>query len=459
MEKIEIYSSIDNELLGSVEKMSKEKVNEIYLEARKALKEWKNLSTIERAEYLYKAADELDKIKFELAELVTKEISKPYKDSLQEIERTIYLIKYSAEEGKRIFGEIVEAKNYDKNANGKISLVRREAIGVVLAIAPFNYPINLSASKIAPALIMGNVVVFKPPTQGVLSALKLVKAFEKANLPKGVLQVVTGKGSEIGDYLNTHNEIDFINFTGSTNIGKKIAAQSIMKPLMLELGGKDAAIVLDDADLEKASKEIVAGAYSYSGQRCTAIKRVLVTNKVHDELIEKIKEKVLKLKVGNPFDNVDIAPLIDNNSADFVENLIKDAINKGAKEEVKYTRKNNLISPSLLSNVSLDMDIAWEEPFGPVLPIIKIDSVDEAIKIANKSEYGLQSSVFTKDIDIAFKIANELEVGSVHINNKTQRGPDNFPFLGIKNSGLGIQGIRDSILAMSKIKSIILDIK
>lgn len=459
MEKIEIYSSIDNELLGSVEKMSKEKVNEIYLEARKALKEWKNLSTIERAEYLYKAADELDKIKFELAELVTKEISKPYKDSLQEIERTIYLIKYSAEEGKRIFGEIVEAKNYDKNANGKISLVRREAIGVVLAIAPFNYPINLSASKIAPALIMGNVVVFKPPTQGVLSALKLVKAFEKANLPKGVLQVVTGKGSEIGDYLNTHNEIDFINFTGSTNIGKKIAAQSIMKPLMLELGGKDAAIVLDDADLEKASKEIVAGAYSYSGQRCTAIKRVLVTNKVHDELIEKIKEKVLKLKVGNPFDNVDIAPLIDNNSADFVENLIKDAINKGAKEEVKYTRKNNLISPSLLSNVSLDMDIAWEEPFGPVLPIIKIDSVDEAIKIANKSEYGLQSSVFTKDIDMAFKIANELEVGSVHINNKTQRGPDNFPFLGIKNSGLGIQGIRDSILAMSKIKSIILDIK
>ena len=458
METIKIYSPINNEYIGEVEKMSKEDVDRKYLQARESFVSWKNLSTVERAQYIYKAADELEKMKEEVANIMTSEISKSYKDSLTEVERTVYLMKYSAEEGMRIFGEVYEGGSYDAKMKNKISVIRREPMGVVLAIAPYNYPVNLSASKIAPALIGGNVVIFKPPTQGAICALKLIEAFEKAGLPKGVLQAITGKGSEIGDYLNTREEIDCINFTGSTEIGERIGMQAGMKPILLELGGKDSGIVLEDADLEVASKEIVSGAYSYSGQRCTAIKRVLVREEVADELVYKLKEKVEKLSVGNPFDNVDIVPLIDEKSAIFVEGLVKDAISKGANLLTEFKREGNLLTPILLDNVTLDMDIAWIEPFGPVLPVIRLKTDEEILKVANDSEYGLQSSVFTKNIDRAFYFANKLEVGTVHINNKTQRGPDNFPFLGIKNSGTGVQGIRQSILSMTKVKNIVLNI-
>lgn len=456
--KINVLSPVDGSLLGSIKKMSQDDVNDIYLKARKSFKSWKELSTAKRAEYMHKAADELEKAKVKIATLLAKEISKPYKDALTEVERTVGLIKYSAEEGMRIFGEVFEGGNYDEGSKNKIAIARREPMGVVLAISPFNYPVNLAASKIVPALIAGNTVVFKPASQGVLSGIELVKCFENAGLPEDVLQVVTGKGSEIGDYLNTHKEIDFINFTGSTPIGERIGIQAKMKPILLELGGKDAAIVLEDADLDKAAKDIVAGAFSYSGQRCTAIKRVLVMEEIADTLVEKIKEKVLNLKVGNPFEDVEITPLIDEKSAVFVEKLINDAIEKGAKPLTSIKRESNLIYPALLDNVTVEMDIAWEEPFGPVLPIIRVKSEEEALEIANRSEYGLQSSIFTKNIDKALKFANELEVGTVHINNKTQRGPDNFPFLGIKNSGAGVQGIRYSILSMTKVKTIVLDI-
>ncbi|QXW66013.1 NADP-dependent glyceraldehyde-3-phosphate dehydrogenase [Streptobacillus moniliformis] len=455
--KINVLSPIDGSVLGSVKKMTQEDVNQIYINSRKLFKEWKKLSTAKRAEIMYKAADILDENKERIAILMSKEISKPFKDSLAEIERTVGLIKYSAEEGMRIFGEVYEGKNYDESSKNKVAIVRREPVGIVLAISPFNYPINLAASKIVPALISGNTVVFKPASQGVLSGIELVKCFEEAGLPEGVLQIITGKGSEIGDYLNTHKEIDFINFTGSTSVGEKIGIQAKMKPILLELGGKDAAIVLEDANLDKAANDIVSGAFSYSGQRCTAIKRVLVMENVADELVDKIKNKVLNLKVGNPFENVVITPLIDEKSAIFVENLIMDAINKGAKALTEIKRESNLIYPVLLDNVNTEMDIAWEEPFGPVLPIIRVKSEKEALEIANNSEYGLQSSIFTNNIEKAFKFANELEVGTVHINNKTQRGPDNFPFLGIKNSGSGVQGIRHSILSMTKIKTIVLD--
>ncbi|WP_064606766.1 NADP-dependent glyceraldehyde-3-phosphate dehydrogenase [Streptobacillus moniliformis] len=455
--KINVLSPIDGSVLGSVKKMTQEDVNQIYINSRKLFKEWKKLSTAKRAEIMYKAADILDENKERIAILMSKEISKPFKDSLAEIERTVGLIKYSAEEGMRIFGEVYEGKNYDESSKNKVAIVRREPVGIVLTISPFNYPINLAASKIVPALISGNTVVFKPASQGVLSGIELVKCFEEAGLPEGVLQIITGKGSEIGDYLNTHKEIDFINFTGSTSVGEKIGIQAKMKPILLELGGKDAAIVLEDANLDKAANDIVSGAFSYSGQRCTAIKRVLVMENVADELVDKIKNKVLNLKVGNPFENVVITPLIDEKSAIFVENLIMDAINKGAKALTEIKRESNLIYPVLLDNVNTEMDIAWEEPFGPVLPIIRVKSEKEALEIANNSEYGLQSSIFTNNIEKAFKFANELEVGTVHINNKTQRGPDNFPFLGIKNSGSGVQGIRHSILSMTKIKTIVLD--
>ena len=457
--EITIYSPINQEELGTVPAMSQAEVDEAMQAARAALPAWRALSAVERAAYLHKTAAILERDKEEIGTILAKEVAKGIKAAIGEVVRTADLIRYAAEEGLRITGQAMEGGGFEAASKNKLAVVRREPVGVVLAIAPFNYPVNLSGSKIAPALIAGNVVMFKPPTQGSISGLLLAKAFEEAGIPAGVFNTITGRGSEIGDYIIEHKEVNFINFTGSTPIGERIGRLAGMRPIMLELGGKDAALVLEDADLEHAAKQIVAGAFSYSGQRCTAIKRVIVLESVADKLATLLQEEVSKLTVGDPFDNADITPVIDNASADFIWGLIEDAQEKGAQALTPIKREGNLLWPVLFDQVSKDMKVAWEEPFGPVLPIIRVANVEEAITFANESEFGLQSSVFTNDFKKAFEIAEKLEVGTVHINNKTQRGPDNFPFLGVKGSGAGVQGIKYSIEAMTNVKSIVFDVK
>ena len=457
--EITIYSPINQEELGTVPAMTQAEVDEAMQAARAALPAWRDLSPVERAAYLHKAAAILERDKEEIGTILAKEVAKGFKASIGEVVRTAELIRYAAEEGLRITGQAMEGGGFEAASKNKLAVVRREPVGVVLAIAPFNYPVNLSGSKIAPALIAGNVVMFKPPTQGSISGLLLAKAFEEAGIPAGVFNTITGRGSEIGDYIIEHKEVNFINFTGSTPIGERIGRLAGMRPIMLELGGKDAALVLEDADLEHAAKQIVAGAFSYSGQRCTAIKRVIALESVADTLADLLQAEVAKLTVGDPFDNADITPVIDNASADFIWGLIEDAQEKGAQALTPIKREGNLLWPVLFDQVTKDMKVAWEEPFGPVLPIIRVASVEEAIAFANESEFGLQSSVFTNDFKKAFEIAEKLEVGTVHINNKTQRGPDNFPFLGVKGSGAGVQGIKYSIEAMTNVKSIVFDVK
>ena len=457
--EITIYSPINQEELGTVPAMSQAEVDEAMQAARAALPAWRALSAVERAAYLHKTAAILERDKEEIGTILAKEVAKGIKAAIGEVVRTADLIRYAAEEGLRITGQAMEGGGFEAASKNKLAVIRREPVGVVLAIAPFNYPVNLSGSKIAPALIAGNVVMFKPPTQGSISGLLLAKAFEEAGIPAGVFNTITGRGSEIGDYIIEHKEVNFINFTGSTPIGERIGRLAGMRPIMLELGGKDAALVLEDADLEHAAKQIVAGAFSYSGQRCTAIKRVIVLESIADQLATLLQEEVSKLTVGDPFDNADITPVIDNASADFIWGLIEDAQEKGAQALTPIKREGNLLWPVLFDQVTKDMKVAWEEPFGPVLPIIRVANVEEAIAFANESEFGLQSSVFTNDFKKAFEIAEKLEVGTVHINNKTQRGPDNFPFLGVKGSGAGVQGIKYSIEAMTNVKSIVFDVK
>ncbi|HGL7191898.1 TPA: NADP-dependent glyceraldehyde-3-phosphate dehydrogenase [Streptococcus pneumoniae] len=458
-QEITIYSPINQEELGTVPAMTQTEADEAMQAARAALPAWRALSAVERAAYLHKTAAILERDKEEIGTILAKEVAKGIKAAIGEVVRTADLISYAAEEGLRITGQAMEGGGFEAASKNKLAVVRREPVGIVLAIAPFNYPVNLSASKIAPALIAGNVVMFKPPTQGSISGLLLAKAFEEAGIPAGVFNTITGRGSEIGDYIIEHKEVNFINFTGSTPIGERIGRLAGMRPIMLELGGKDAALVLEDADLEHAAKQIVAGAFSYSGQRCTAIKRVIVLESVADKLATLLQEEVSKLTVGDPFDNADITPVIDNASADFIWGLIEDAQEKEAQALTPIKREGNLLWPVLFDQVTKDMKVAWEEPFGPVLPIIRVASVEEAIAFANESEFGLQSSVFTNDFKKAFEIAEKLEVGTVHINNKTQRGPDNFPFLGVKGSGAGVQGIKYSIEAMTNVKSIVFDVK
>lgn len=457
--EIKIYAPATGEELGSVPAMSREEVDQVYASARAALADWRALSYVERAAYLHKAAAILVRDAEKIGAVLSKEVAKGYKAAVSEVIRTAEIINYAAEEGLRMEGEVLEGGSFEAASKKKIAIVRREPVGLVLAISPFNYPINLAGSKIAPALIAGNVVALKPPTQGSISGLLLAEAFAEAGLPAGVFNTITGRGSVIGDYIVEHEAVNFINFTGSTPIGERIGKLAGMRPIMLELGGKDSAIVLEDADIALAAKNIVAGAFGYSGQRCTAVKRVLVMESVADQLVAEIKGLVEKLLIGMPEDNADITPLIDTKAADFVEGLVNDAADKGAQALTEIKRDGNLICPILFDRVTTNMRLAWEEPFGPVLPVIRVSSVEEAISISNQSEYGLQASIFTTNFPQAFAIAEKLEVGTVHINNKTQRGTDNFPFLGAKKSGAGVQGVKYSIEAMTSLKSVVFDIQ
>ncbi|MFV0342034.1 MAG: NADP-dependent glyceraldehyde-3-phosphate dehydrogenase [Anaerocolumna sp.] len=458
-EEIEIVSPVNGQIIGKVPSMSREEVDGVIKKANDNFRKRKDGPLNERAEILYKTATLLEKHVDRLAELLVLEVGKDKKSAHAEVVRTADFIRFTADTAKSIHGESIQGDTFSGFNKEKFAMVTREPVGAVLAISPFNYPINLASSKIAPALVSGNTVIFKPATVGSLCGTELVKIFIEAGIPEGVLGLVTGKGGVIGDYVVTHPGINFINFTGSTEVGQSISQKAHMVPLLMELGGKDAAIVLKDANLGFAAKNIVAGAFSYSGQRCTAVKRILVLNEVADELIKYIQEEMNKLTVGNPLEKqVDVVPLINDKAAEFVWELMEDAKNKGAKLITGGKREGNLIYPSLFDYVTEDMRVAWEEPFGPVLPILRVNSMEEAIDLANRSEYGLQSSVFTENLSDAFHVANKLEVGTVQVNNKTERGPDHFPFLGVKKSGIGTQGIRYSIEAMTRVKATVINL-
>ncbi|KAJ8450429.1 hypothetical protein Cgig2_002114 [Carnegiea gigantea] len=485
-----------------VQACTQEEVNKVMELAKVAQKSWAKTPLWKRAELLHKAAAILKEHKHPIAECLVKEIAKPAKDAVSEVVRSGDLVSYCAEEGVRILGEgkFLVSDSFPGNERTKYCLTSkivpkfREAniqrtfaawflkipLGLVLAIPPFNYPVNLAVSKIAPALIAGNSLVLKPPTQGAVAALHMVYCFHLAGFPKGLISCVTGKGSEIGDFLTMHPGVNCISFTGG-DTGIAISKKAGMIPLQMELGGKDACIVLEDADVDLAAANIVKGGFSYrqifcpcftfflhlvnnlgnlphNGQRCTAVKVVLVMESVADTLVEKVNAKVAKLTVGPPEDDCDITPVVTESSANFIEGLVKDAKEKGATFCQEYRREGNLIWPLLLDHVRPDMRIAWEEPFGPVLPVIRINSVEEGIHHCNASNFGLQGCVFTKDINKAILISDAMETGTVQINSAPARGPDHFPFQGIKDSGIGSQGITNSINMMTKMKSTVINL-
>ncbi|VAH44336.1 unnamed protein product [Triticum turgidum subsp. durum] len=398
-----------------VQACTQEEVNKVMDAAKVAQKSWARTPLWKRAELLHKAAAILKEHKTPIAECLVKEIAKPAKDAVSEVVRSGDLVSYTAEEGVRILGEgkLLVSDSFPGNERNKYCLSSKVPLGVVLAIPPFNYPVNLAVSKIGPALIAGNSLVLKPPTQGAVAALHMVHCFHLAGFPKGLISCVTGKGSEIGDFLTMHPGVNCISFTGG-DTGIAISKKAGMVPLQMELGGKDACIVLEDADLDLVAANVVKGGFSYSGQRCTAVKVVLI--------------------------------------------MEADAKEKGATFCQEYRREGNLIWPLLLDHVRPDMRIAWEEPFGPVLPVIRINSVEEGIHHCNASNFGLQGCVFTRDINKAIMISDAMESGTVQINSAPARGPDHFPFQGLKDSGIGSQGITNSINMMTKVKSTVINL-
>ena len=448
MASLAIRSPIDDSLVGRVPACSRRDVDRVLAAASKAQIAWADRSPAERAKIVRAAASELRRDVRELSRLLTVEVGKTPKDARDEVLRTADLIAATATEAGKLKPETNRSQDFPKSKPGRVQTVVRVPWGAVLAIGPFNYPVNLTASKIAPALAMGNAIVLKPATQGSLAGVRVAGAFHRAGVPKALLPVITGSGSTIGDYLVTHDGIDLVSMTGSTAVGHHIAAETGMIPLLMELGGNDPAIVLADADLDLAADSIVRGAFRYTGQRCTAVKRVYVINTVADKLVGRIVERTVA-QFGS------LGPVISSKQAAYLEGLLKDAVKRGGKILTGGSREGRYVQATVVDRVPHAARLVAEEQFGPILPIVRVPNAETALKLANDTNYGLQASVFAKNRKRAEQLAERIQAGGVHLNGPDQRGPDNFLFTAMKDSGLGAQGIRYALEAMSRPKGIV----
>lgn len=454
---LEVRSPVDGSVIGKVHEYAPEEIDAIFDTCGAEQPAWEATPVDERSAVLHRLADVLEEHADDLADLVTMEIAKSRSDAAGEVSRSADFVRYTAEEVKRMVGDAQFSDAFPGESRTKLSIGYRVPHGTVLCIPPFNYPVNLAVSKVAPALAAGNAVVLKPPSHGALTGTVLGDLVLEAGVPAGVSHVVTGRGSRIGDYLVEHPAVDMICFTGSSDTGMDLAKKAGMVPLLLELGGKDPAIVLADADLEAAADDIVSGAFTYSGQRCTAVKRVLVSEPVADRLVELLASRIDDLTVGDPRDDCTVTPLVETSSAERAEEMVAQAVEKGASVVRGGERDGNLVPPTLVDHVTDAMDLAWVEPFAPLLPVLRVANAAEAVELANRSRYGLQAAVFSRDVDVATHLAQRLEVGTVQINGKTARGPDHFPFVGTKSSGIGTQGARYTLEAMTRTKSMVVN--
>jgi aldehyde dehydrogenase (NAD+) len=403
---------------------------------------WKRTPAPHRAEILLKAAHLLETRKEELATTMVREMGKVIKEARGDVQEAVDMAKYMAGEGRRLVGQTVPSELKDKFA-----MAIRQPIGVVGLITPWNFPIAIPSWKILPALVCGNTVVFKPATDTPLCALMLVEILVEAGLPPGVLNFVTGSGGKVGMSIVEDPRVRAVSITGSTAVGKQVAGRcgELMKRISCELGGKNAICVMDDADLELAVDGALWGAFGTAGQRCTAASRIIVHKSRYKEYVEAFVERTKALKLGNGLDpSVQVGPVVSKGQLNSVNEYVRIGEKEGAKLAFggKILTEGELADgcfhqPTVFTDVRPDMRIAQEEIFGPVTAIIKVDSYEEAIKVANGTEYGLSLSMYTKDVNRAFKAMEELESGIVYINAPTIGAEIQLPFGGIKQTGNG----------------------
>lgn len=456
---IDVTNPADDTLVGQVPALTRADVLRAIDAAHGARRKIRDLPAIQRIEILERAKHILEQNRSLLIDLVVAESGKPVNVAKGEVKATIERLALTAQEARTMHGEFIPG-DWVEDTKSKFAIVRRQPRGVVAAITPFNYPLFIAAAKVVPALVAGNTVIVKPSTETPLSMLFFAKAMEEAGLPSGVLNIVTGRGREIGDIIAESQKVDMISFTGSTAIGERIAQKAGMKHLALELGGKGAALVLDDANLDLAARETVRGGLRFQGQRCDAVARILVDEKVADKFVEKLLAEVAKYPMGDTRDEkTQIGPLIKPAAVKLAQDLVLDARAKGAKLLAGGSSVGNYHEPTVLDHVTLDMRIAWEEQFAPILPIIRIrGGVEEMVEIANRSEYGLDSSVFTNDVNRAWGVAKRLEDGAVTINGFPAHGVGHFPFGGNKRSGMGREGIHASLEEMTRVQTIVMNL-
>lgn len=418
----------------------------------------REMSAFKISNKLFNVVEKLKEKRLEFAESLTLEVGKPINEALLEVDRSIETLKLSAEEAKRIYGESVPL---DAGMGGKgfFAFTQKEPLGVVAAITPFNYPLNLTIHKIAPAIACKNTVIVKPPTEAPLTVMKFCDLLDE-EFPDGVVNVIPGYGSEVGDHLVISPDVNKISFTGSVTTGLMISQKAGMKKVTLELGGNDPTVILKDADLDKAVKGIINGAFLNAGQVCMGVKRVIVEDEIADEFAEKLVEATQKLVMGNPMDSkTTLGTLISEKAAIQVEETVNNAVREGAKILTGGNRDGAFYEATVIDNVAPEMDLVENETFGPVAPIIRVKNIDEAIEVANDTEYGLQAGVFTADYASAMRCAQEIEAGTVFINKQSTFRTDNMPFGGFKNSGIGKEGIKYAVDEMTKTKLIGLNLR
>ena len=449
---IAVFNPFTEEQIGSVPKATLEEVRSTFAAAHAYQPK---LTRFERAAILNRAATLISQRLDEVANLITAEAGLCIKDALYEAGRVSDVLLFGAMEVLKDDGQIFSCDLTPHGKKRRVYTQRSPLLGVISAITPFNHPMNQVAHKVVPSIATNNRMVLKPSEKVPFSAILFADILYEAGLPPEMLSVITGSPAEIADELITNEHVDLVTFTGGVAIGKYIASKAGYRRMVLELGGNDPIVVMEDADLDEASTLAVQGSYKNSGQRCTAVKRMLVHEAVANAFVEQVVEKTRAWKHGDPMDKTnDMGTVIDEPAAVFFERRVNEAVAQGAKLLVGNQRRGALYSPTVIDRVTPDMRVAKEETFGPVSPIIRFKNIDEAIAISNGTAYGLSSAVCTNRLDYITRFINELHVGTVNVREVPGYRLELTPFGGIKDSGLGYkEGVQEAMKSFTNLKT------
>lgn len=456
---IDVWNPATGEKIDTVPSASKEDMDLILANAQKGKVVWANTPLHERCRILVKFSQLIAEHREELSQLISVDTGKSIKDARGEMARIDHSARGYAERANHLYSDVLS--DAQAGMEHDFFVTRREPLGVVACVVPFNYPISLYTQKVVPALAMGNAVIIKPATDNPLAVIRITELLLEAGVPGDAAQLVTGRGSVVGDYLTNSPLIDAITLTGSTEVGISVAENCAkhLHHVHLELGGNDAFIIFDDVDIEAVATEAALSRAMNAGQTCAAPKRFIVQNTIKEEFTKALIKKLKAIKVGNPQDEeTDIGCLITEKAAVTTEEQVKHTVEQGAKIALGGERYDRTFFPmTVLTDVTAEMDVAKDlEIFGPVYPIIGFDTEEEAIAIANSSKYGLMGGVASNDYKKCFRVATALECGGVVINGNGNYRPPESPFGGFKMSGLGREGISATLEEMSQIKTYIL---
>lgn len=453
--KIEVRNPYDNSVIDTVPRAEGDDVDRALDFAQRSVRVMAKLSGYERWKILRRAADLLAARTEEFGRLISTEEGKVIAEGRLEAARAVETLMGSAEEAKRIHGETVPLDG-DPGGKGKLGFTLRVPCGVVAAISPFNFPLNLVCHKVGPALAAGNAVVLKPASDTPLSALKLVELLLEAGLPQEGIQCLTGSGGEIGDLLVSDRRVRKVTFTGSREVGERICRLAGIKKVTMELGSNCPLIVMPDANLEKVATAVAVTGYANAGQVCISTQRVLAAEKVYGDFLDALAPKVRALTTGNPLDEkTRVGPMIREADAVRVEQWVAEAVAAGAQVVAGGARRGAIYAPTVVADVKPEMKISSEELFGPAVGVIPFDSITEAIQLANQSQYGLAAGIFTENLEWAMRFAREVESGNLHINWGPQWRADLMPYGGLKESGFGKEGPRYAVEEMTELKMVV----